>query len=1045
MTLEDFFSLTEMKDGLTAPSRVEELVSVMQKEKDCVVKNVGDAARQWAAVASTIAATENRDCLDRFIQLDGLGFIDRWLKNAQKFANDANENFLEESITAMLRALEKLHIDNERSVSSGIWITVESLLGHSSSQIQDRARALFDSWKKDRVNETVDHDVESARPCHNDGVAVSSMHAGESSRSTCSALDVPLPKASTNEENNRAEPAETENLPSSSEDLQPQRAEAVQIESCNNELPSEMNLDHADIGDKLSDRPPSSVVSNSVVENSFTKEKSPISTVEGISSIETCSSPVMKQSRNEGQCDTPKINEFSKDDKQVHKVSSFPDKLCVTAAASASGTVEPRTVPSSADVPNANESISETALENKLDTNESDMHKKAIDLGDTRASASEPNSGIDDMAVGVNCSTQAFKTNVEDDECHSDAKQDSSGDEYLYRKHKDLDTSLSRIKDTGAVDEDMDHTSDEDKDQTSDEDKDRSSDESSDSRNDYSFSIPAVDTRTANVNRNGMTDIGLEFGIVDALEVARKVAQEVEREVVDYREPDSPDSINGNQDLLDEVKINEVTNGENSAEADPEGEGHLINSDNLETGQENGIADMESSQVTEAAQEPEVNPERGFCDFDLNQEVCSDDMDRPVNPISTTVSVVSASRAAAASGLPAAPLQFEGALGWKGSAATSAFRPASPRRVSDSDKTALTVGGTRQRQDFLDFDLNVAECADDKHADLMPEKQIPVSSSFHSAESSLEVSPRRSERLKLDLNRISDDSDAPPSDLRMEGRLHYNRNGHRSPSPASSSSSMQPSLRNIDLNDRPYLQNDFLEQGPYLSKSSQNVSAFIAPKPDDPVISIMGARVEVNKKDFISQISSMPNGKSLETAIDANNARAGGLLGLGSGSGSTVSYTHSPMFGYNGLTTAPGFPYSSAMYGPGGSIPYMVDSRGSPVVPQILGSATAVPPSYSQSPFMMSMTSTPSGLNVAGPSRPNNFDLNSGFPIEGGNRDTLGLRQLFMPGQVRSMEEHIRANSQPSSSSGVGGKRKEPDSGWEPYPFMNRHQQPPWK
>ncbi|KAI9191864.1 hypothetical protein LWI28_014714 [Acer negundo] len=133
--------------------------------------------------------------------------------------------------------------------------------------------------------------------------------------------------------------------------------------------------------------------------------------------------------------------------------------------------------------------------------------------------------------------------------------------------------------------------------------------------------------------------------------------------------------------------------------------------------------------------------------------------------------------------------------------------------------------------------------------------KIPVSSSLHSAESSLEVSPRRLERLKLDLNRISDDSDAPPSDLRMKGRLHYNRNGHRSPSPASSSSSMQPSLRNIDLNDRPYLQNDFLEQVPYHSKSSQTVSAFIAPKPDDPVISIMGARVEVNRKDFISNFA----------------------------------------------------------------------------------------------------------------------------------------------------------------------------------------------
>ncbi|KAK4853029.1 hypothetical protein QYF36_002557 [Acer negundo] len=163
---------------------------------------------------------------------------------------------------------------------------------------------------------------------------------------------------------------------------------------------------------------------------------------------------------------------------------------------------------------------------------------------------------------------------------------------------------------------------------------------------------------------------------------------------------------------------------------------------------------------------------------------------------------------------------------------------------------AVTIRGFTEKEFIAVADF-IHE--DDKHDDLLPEKQIPVSSSLHSADSSLEVSPRRLERLKLDLNRISDDSDAPPSDLRMEGRLHYNRNGHRSPSPASSSSSMQPSLRNIDLNDRPYLQNDFLEQVPYHSKSSQTVSAFIAPKPDDPVISIMGARVEVNRKDFISQ------------------------------------------------------------------------------------------------------------------------------------------------------------------------------------------------
>ncbi|KAH8515122.1 hypothetical protein H0E87_003829 [Populus deltoides] len=91
MTLEDFFTLTEMKDGLTAPSRVHELVAVMQKEKHGVLNNVGDSTRQWAAVASTIAATENKDCLDLFVNLNGLLFIDRWLTIAQKFSNETSE------------------------------------------------------------------------------------------------------------------------------------------------------------------------------------------------------------------------------------------------------------------------------------------------------------------------------------------------------------------------------------------------------------------------------------------------------------------------------------------------------------------------------------------------------------------------------------------------------------------------------------------------------------------------------------------------------------------------------------------------------------------------------------------------------------------------------------------------------------------------------------------------------------------------------------------------------------------------------------------
>ena len=109
------------------------------------------------------------------------------------------------------------------------------------------------------------------------------------------------------------------------------------------------------------------------------------------------------------------------------------------------------------------------------------------------------------------------------------------------------------------------------------------------------------------------------------------------------------------------------------------------------------------------------------------------------------------------------------------------------------------------------------------------------------------------------------------------------------------------------------------------------------------------------------------------------------------------------------------------------------------MMPRIVGSTSAVPPPYSQPHFMMSMSNAPAGLHGSGPSRPT-FYLNSGLAIEGGNRDSMGLRQLFMPRLGRSIEEHLRADSRPSFIFGVGAKkkRKEPDGGWEPHQFNYR-------
>ncbi|XP_028072090.1 uncharacterized protein LOC114274388 isoform X1 [Camellia sinensis] len=1035
MTLEDFFTLTEMKDGLTAPARVRELVNVMQKEKDCIVKNVGDATRQWSTFASTLEATEDKDCLDLFVQLDGLWFIDRWLKDAQKFGNDTSESFVEESITALLRALEKLCIGYEKSMSYGIWMTVKNLLGHSSSRVQDRARALFDSWKQDGDGGAVNQDVEKVGASHTDGIKGNADLAGEGGSTECSVGDVPLSGEGANQEKH-VEPARDDMMPSICSDiLQPEKVDDVVETQISDK---EKTLDHEVMKDECSSDLVGSVMLKPIKENLSITEESPLCHSEGAASIETCTSVAPKQGI-EGKSDVPELNEYTDKAKQIEVVTSPPNKLGAVEMSTVSSQVEPRFLLGGDDAANAQESATEPELRNISDTKEKVQSKDTL-IDGTGTDMPEGKSRMDDTGSPHHCRSMVVFQNQGHDS-NTNLSLDSSGNEGKLGKVEDPDTSFS-TEDSGA--------------------QEHSSDESDDLANDSNFLKPAMDAKDPDVVDQRRPDLDLDYSMVDALEVARQVAIEVEREVVDCREPscsssekifdggighlDSPESIYGKEIQPNEAASKEVPTGPNlSAKTSPQREEHLSSAKTLDVEAENCIQDIESSQVTQAAQEPEVNTEKGLGDFDLNQEVCSEDMDYSGNPISTPISVVSASRAAANPGFPASPLQFEGAHGWKGSAATSAFRPASSRRILEGDKT-LSIGGSlissKQRQDYLDFDLNVVEAGDDKIADLIPEKQIPVWSGLPSGESSIEASPRRSERFKLDLNRISDDGDAP-SDWRMEGQFLQHRNGHHSPSPSSSSSSMQPALRNFDLNDQPSFHNDSSDLlHPYLGKSSSQIlNASGGLKLDDSVISIMGTRVEVNQKDFGPQTPSLPNGRTLDPALDVNLSRSGSAFGMRS----VVPYAHHAIFGYNGLTTGPTITFSPSMYGPAGPIPYMVDSRGAPVVPQIMGSASASPAAYSQPPYIMSMIGTPQVSNGAGPSRPS-FDLNSGYMTEGGNRESVGLRQFFNSGQSRSIDEHLRNNSQPSLGSGGLGKRKEPDGGRESYPFnYKHHHQPPWK
>ncbi|CAA0816662.1 Transcription elongation factor (TFIIS) family protein [Striga hermonthica] len=352
----------------------------------------------------------------------------------------------------------------------------------------------------------------------------------------------------------------------------------------------------------------------------------------------------------------------------------------------------------------------------------------------------------------------------------------------------------------------------------------------------------------------------------------------------------------------------------------------------------------------------ETNIDRSLCDFDLNQDMHLDDTDRR---ISTPVPIVSSSRAAAARGPPSSPLQFEGNLGLKITASASAFRPASPRQTTLSEK---------QPQNFFDIDLN----------------------------SSGNTEAGGSQALRLDLNLAGEDGPARPTDRTAVG---------------------------INLNDRP----------------AQNFDLFGGGlKVEDSVISIMGKRVEVDadKGSIFAPITGFPNGR-------AYDVRTGTVLGVGS----VIPYTH---YGNNDVGPGPSGP---AVYGAGGPVQYVTDSRGAPV-PQILGTPASLPASFSQTPpFFLNLTGpSPSnglgatglisnGPEAVGPSR-GSLDLNSGMG-EGGSRNPVGFMQFLSPSGVGSVGEQQKLDSQPTMSSAVGGKRKEPDTGWENYPF--NHYTSPWK
>ncbi|KAL9664236.1 hypothetical protein QQ045_019635 [Rhodiola kirilowii] len=417
---------------------------------------------------------------------------------------------------------------------------------------------------------------------------------------------------------------------------------------------------------------------------------------------------------------------------------------------------------------------------------------------------------------------------------------------------------------------------------------------------------------------------------------------------------------------------------------------------------------IEPSSVIAVVQEAEINArKRVQLEFDLNDEFWFEEVDPSAVPNEesncdkadrhlidqTTIvaAAVSSSRASVVPELPAGRLQFEGTLGWKGSTKTDAFCPASRRSLLENDIVTSSTGpSSSMKQSAHDFDLNMADDEVNANPDKKLDYLIPVSSSHPSEESCVEIGPRKLERKEFDLN---SHGEAPsPACWSKNGLPFDQKNTHRSPSPTSSSSSVHPSVWDIDLNKK-YLVPNVPSDPQHLANLSFNLGdPYRVMKPANSAISIMGT---LGTNDSLLQSPLHPNW---------NVTGLGNLL--------PASLNLSPP-----LQSFQGIPIST------------VDSRDSPVLPHMMSPV--------QPPYLMNMMGSSPVLNGFGSSYCSSFDLNT----DAGKRDEPHARQYLMSSQGGFPEPLSLAVSQGSSCL---QKRKEPHSGWDMYQHgLKHHDAPP--
>nr|XP_043608255.1 uncharacterized protein LOC122580047 isoform X2 [Erigeron canadensis] len=432
-------------------------------------------------------------------------------------------------------------------------------------------------------------------------------------------------------------------------------------------------------------------------------------------------------------------------------------------------------------------------------------------------------------------------------------------------------------------------------------------------------------------------------------------------------------------------------------------------------------------------------------DFDLNEVLPNDDgiqgdaersSVHPSSPIPSS-SLVNGSRsalitvAAAAKG-PFYPsenlLKGKAELGWKGSAATSAFRPAEPRKVD------VPAPDNRKARPLFDFDLNVG-VVDDAGQSSAP------STCLESSNRSLSGGG-----LDLDLNACEES----PEVVRLSVS-----SGCRQQLPSRSflsggfTISEPSSSRGFDLNNGPVVEEaggesvlfskngmQFMSAVPNVRMNNMDIGNYptwFSPNNTYPAITIPSVAPGRGEQSYPSQ--RMLNPVTAGTSVNPEIFR-GPVLS----SSPAVTFPSTVPFQYSA------FPFETSFSLPSVSNAYVdSSSSGGPLVfPSIPSQALVGPNGMVSMPYRPYFMSLPGGSsNVVPDGRKwgsQGLDLNAG-PGGGVTDDKLPSALRQMPSQAVA-DEQIKMFQQMTAGSGVP-KRKEPDGGWDGDRISYKH--PSWQ